>query len=108
MLISRKRFLSLAGCVALGGLVSPARAQDRYPAKPVRFIVPAAVGGPTDVIGRLTAERLSQGLGQTVIVENRPGASATLGPAAVARAQPDGYTLLFTSATPMVMVPNTM
>ncbi|MES2481328.1 MAG: tripartite tricarboxylate transporter substrate binding protein [Pseudomonadota bacterium] len=108
MAMRRSRFLAWLAASAATSLCLPARAQERYPSKPIRFIVPAAVGGPTDVIGRIVAERLGAGLGQTVIVENRPGASATLGPAAVAKAAPDGYTLLFTSATPMVMVPNTM
>lgn len=84
-------------------------AQDaHYPSKPLRFIVPANAGGPGDIVARLVAEKLGQSLGQTVLVENRPGASLTLGTAAVAQAQPDGYTLLFTTSTPIVMVPFTM
>lgn len=84
-------------------------AQDtRYPAKPIRFIVPASAGGPSDVIARLVAERLGQSLGQTVLVDNRPGASQMLGTAAVSKADPDGYTLLFTTSTPIVMVPATL
>lgn len=74
------------------------KAQPAFPAKPLHFIVPASTGGPTDAICRITAERLAQAIGQPVLVENRPGASATLGPVAVARSAPDGYTLLFTSA----------
>lgn len=99
---------AIAG-VALG-LAMAATAQDagRYPSRPIRFIVPAAPGGPSDVVARLVAEKLGAALGQTVLVENRPGASLTLGTAAVAQAAPDGYTLLFTTSTPIVMVPFTM
>jgi tripartite-type tricarboxylate transporter receptor subunit TctC len=72
-----------------------ASAQD-YPQKqPIKFVVPATPGGGTDVMARITAEFLQRRIGQSVIVENRPGASATIGAAYVAGAQPDGYTLLF-------------
>ncbi|MDB5861737.1 MAG: Tripartite-type tricarboxylate transporter, receptor component TctC [Ramlibacter sp.] len=106
----RRHFLQAAACAALACTVAASWAQDaqRYPAKPVRFIVPAAAGGPSDVIARLVAEKLGQALGQPVLVENKPGASLTLGTVAVARADPDGYTLLFTTSTPIVMVPHTM
>lgn len=89
----------LASLVVLGiGLlgIGPAEAQA-WPAKPIRLIVPFAPGGTTDVIGRAIAQGLAERLGQQVVVENRPGAGATLGSEQVARAQPDGYTLVMSN-----------
>ena len=65
-----------------------------YPQRPVRFIVPFAPGGGTDLVGRVFAQRVSEIWGQQVVVDNRPGASAILGAELVARSQPDGHTLL--------------
>jgi tripartite-type tricarboxylate transporter receptor subunit TctC len=98
-----------AGALAVMFAAFGAQAQDaaRYPSKPIRFIVPASAGGPSDVIARLIAEKLTHSLGQPVLVENRPGAGLVLGTNAVAKADPDGYTLLFTTSTPIVMVPFT-
>ena len=70
-----------------------------WPSRPIRLIVPFAPGGTTDVVGRLAAEKLVPRLGQTMLVENRPGAGATLGAQLVARAEPDGHTLLVSSST---------
>jgi tripartite-type tricarboxylate transporter receptor subunit TctC len=75
-------------------------AQD-YPVKPVTLIVPAAPGGGTDILGRILAEELGKRLKQTVIVENKAGASGMLGAQTVARAAPDGYTLLFAYSAPI-------
>jgi tripartite-type tricarboxylate transporter receptor subunit TctC len=85
----------LAACVA----VAPAVAQGAYPNKPITMIVSYPAGGDTDALARLYAEKLSASLKQTVVVENRPGASGTIGNAYVAKAAPDGYTLLFTPNT---------
>jgi tripartite-type tricarboxylate transporter receptor subunit TctC len=75
------------------------RAQDAYPSKPVRIIVPFAAGGPADVYARFLAERLQQSMGQTFIVDDRPGAGSIIGTDAVAKSAPDGYTLLLMSNT---------
>src|SRR5262245_2435151 len=74
-----------------------ARSQS-YPIKPIRMIVPFPPGGPIDVMGRLAGDRLSQGIGQPVVIENRPGAGAVVGSKAAASADADGYTLLFGSS----------
>ena len=76
-------------------LAAPVAAQAPYPNKPIRLIVPIAAGGPSDAAARALAKGLTAGLGQEVLVDNRPGANAGLGAAAVLNAAPDGYTLLF-------------
>ena len=77
-----------------------ATAHAQWPTKPVRFVVPFPAGGSTDVVGRLIAEHLRQGLGQSFVIDNRAGAGGTTGSDAVAKAAPDGYTMLIgTSST---------
>lgn len=76
-------------------LAAPALAQDAYPSRTVRIIVPRAPGGGSDILARLLAPGLTQRLGQTVIVENRPDATAVIGAEYVARSRPDGYTIYF-------------
>jgi tripartite-type tricarboxylate transporter receptor subunit TctC len=87
-----------AAVVAAAGLLAaPAAAQsvaNRYPDKPIRIVVPFPPGGSVDVLGRLIAQRMQENWGQSVIVETRPGASTMIGTASVAKAEPDGYTLI--------------
>jgi tripartite-type tricarboxylate transporter receptor subunit TctC len=80
-------------CIA-ASVSGDASAQERYPAKPVRVIVPFPAGGPTDIVGRVIAGKLSELLGQQFIVENRTGGGGNIGTEVVAKAPPDGYTLL--------------
>ena len=67
---------------------------EAYPARPVRMIIPSGAGGVTDILGRVVAQKLTDSMGQQVIVDNRPGASGVVGTQIVAKASPDGYTLL--------------
>lgn len=88
------RLLQAAACaLALCG-AAPAALASSWPDKPVTLVVPYSAGGPTDVVARLLAVPMGQSLGQTVVVENTVGAGGTLAPARVARAKPDGYTIL--------------
>jgi tripartite-type tricarboxylate transporter receptor subunit TctC len=98
----RRQFLFAA---ILTAIAANAWAQERYPARPIRLLVPFPAGGPVDVMGRLVAQRLSATLGQQVVVENRPGAGSTLAARAAATAEPDGYTLLVASAASLAIGP---
>src|SRR5712692_6843453 len=103
MLLTRRA--AIAGCG--GGLAMltglPAFAQAVYPSRTVKMIVPFPAGGTTDLLGRLVADQLKSGLGATVIVENKPGAGSTLAAEQVARAEPDGYTLLMATSTTLAI-----
>ena len=96
--------LSLPFAAAAG---SGVRAQGDYPNRPIRLIVPFGAGGSNDHPARIYGERLTAALGQQIVVENKPGASATLGGQMVATAAPDGYTLLCTPTASVVITPHT-
>jgi tripartite-type tricarboxylate transporter receptor subunit TctC len=96
MKLARRQFLRLAGLGAT--LPWACAAAGTYPDKPVRVIVPFAAGGPTDIVARLIAQKLSESWGQQVYVENVAGASGNIGTRTVARAAPDGYTVLVTTS----------
>ena len=83
-------------------LASNAHAQLSYPSKPIRIIAPFTAGGPVDISARILAQKLTESWGQQVIVENRAGASGTIGGDAVAKAPPDGYTVLLTSSAHVI------
>jgi tripartite-type tricarboxylate transporter receptor subunit TctC len=88
----------VAICVTLAATLPAALAQSTYPSQPVRFIVTTAPGGGLDTFSRLVAKELTARAGQQVIVDNRSGAGTTIGSAAVARAKPDGYTVLLNTS----------
>jgi tripartite-type tricarboxylate transporter receptor subunit TctC len=103
----RGRTLAIAllpALVLIGGSVSPAWAQP-FPRKPITLIVPFPPGAATDVFGRVAARRMSELLGQQIVVINRDGASGTIGTDLVAKASPDGYTLLWGSSGPLAISP---
>ena len=91
--------------VALSLLAAAAAGAQSYPTKPVRLIVPFPAGGGTDLTARTIAQRLTESLGQTIIVDNRAGAGGTIGADLVAKAAPDGYTLLMGTPGPMTINP---
>lgn len=102
----RRQFLRLAaGAVALPAAARLAIAQS-YPNKLIKLILPYTAGSPNDVIARLVAPALSSQLGQAVVIENRPGGGTTIGTRAVATAEPDGYTLLWTNSPSHFIAPS--
>jgi tripartite-type tricarboxylate transporter receptor subunit TctC len=108
MTISRRSLLASATFgITLGASASllPRSAFAAFPDRPIRLIVPFAAGGNADIVGRLVGERISNALGQPVIVDNRGGAGGSIGAEAVARATPDGYTLLVGSNGPLTVNP---
>jgi len=99
------RIAVAAAALGLGlGALTSAQGEP-YPARPIKIIVPTPAGGPVDVIGRLVANHLATANGQTVVVDNRPGAGNTIGSKEAAQAEPDGYTLLYSSASGLVLAP---
>ena len=92
--LSRRHLLQSGLAVAATASVPGAFAQPAFPNRPIKFVVPYPPGGATDLVGRLLASRLQESWGQTVVIENKPGASGMIGGEQVARAAPDGYTVL--------------
>ncbi|MGT2512322.1 Bug family tripartite tricarboxylate transporter substrate binding protein [Cupriavidus basilensis] len=113
--MTTSRCIKLAAGILGGALVltaffaasAQAETPESYPSKPVRMIVPLPAGGATDSMARTLAERLSAATGQPFVVENRPGASGSIGADAVARAKPDGYTLMVSIGSVVSLVPYT-
>lgn len=90
----------------LAATVAGAYAQQSYPVKPVRLIVPLAPGGPSDILARTMAQKLTEGLKQSVVVDNRTGAGGTIGTDIAAKSPPDGYTMLLIAAATLTINAN--
>lgn len=99
------RFCAAVMAINLAVAAYAGDAQAAYPEQPIKIVVPFTPGGATDAVARLLANKLSGSLGQSVIVENRPGASTVIGADVVARAQPDGYTLMLSGSTTYTVLP---
>jgi tripartite-type tricarboxylate transporter receptor subunit TctC len=97
--MSKRHRLLVAAVITIGMASTIVRAADNYPSRPVQLIIPFAAGGPTDIVGRIMAARMSELLGQTIVVEDRGGAGGNIGADAVAKSAPDGYTLLFATVS---------
>ncbi len=106
-MLHRRHLLAAPLAMATLALATPALAQApqqaSWPSRPIRLVIPFATGGTTDIIGRLMADEMGRSLGQTIVVDNRPGAGATLGTGLVAQAAPDGYTLLLSTISGMAV-----
>ncbi len=100
----KRRHLLLAA-IALAAGSATTHAQDAYPSRPVRLVVPFPAAGPLDLLARIVSQGLNEQWGQPVVVENKAGAAGGIGADAVAKAAPDGYTLLFTVEIPLTMRP---
>ena len=98
-----RSFISVLMLLAL----APGAGAQSYPAKPIRLIVPYAPGGDTDIVARLIAPKLSEALGQQVLVDNRPGAGSLIGTEAMLRAPADGYTLAMGTISSLAVLPVT-
>ena len=103
---SRRRALAAASMLVLGAAALSASAQTAWPDKPIRIVVGFAPGGFTDVLARLLGQKLTERLGQSVIVENKPGAAGTIGADQVAKAKADGYTLLLAHSNSNSVAPS--
>jgi tripartite-type tricarboxylate transporter receptor subunit TctC len=99
--------MRILALLALAACIGTSQAQDAYPSKPVRIVVGYSTGGGNDLVMRLLAPKMSEGLGQPVVVENKPGAQSIIAADLVAKSAPDGYTLLMGPSGPMTMNPAT-
>ncbi len=100
------RFALLFAMILAIVTAAAAQAQTTYPNRPIRVVVPFPPGGLNDVVARLVSQRLAENLGQTIVIENRGGATGTIGSAAVAKAAPDGYTILSSGSTTAAVAPH--
>ena len=101
----RRRMAAAAVLAALGLAGAPAGAQD-YPSRPIKLVVPFAAGGGSDIVARTVAQKLAESLGQPVVVENKPGAGGNIGTDQVAKAPPDGYTIVMGVFGPIAVNPS--
>ncbi len=100
-LLEKLKSLLIAGVLAM--LAIPAAAQQNYPSKPIRFIVPYAAGGGVSVVARMVGQKMTDAWGQPVIIDNRPSANGIVGTEAAARSSPDGYTFLVVTGTHVIV-----
>lgn len=100
-----RRFFTVSLLLSACLIGLPLQAQERFPSKPITLVVPQAAGGANDAIARVIGQKLSQQLGQSVIIDNRPGAGGNIGTAYVGKAKPDGYTLLVQADSAQVINP---
>ena len=103
----RNRACLRSVCAALSFAAPPAQAQD-FPNRPIHVVIAFPPGGPTDFVGRVIADKMKATLGQTVVIDNKPGANGTLGGEFVAKSDPDGYTLFLTTAGAVTVSPHIM
>jgi tripartite-type tricarboxylate transporter receptor subunit TctC len=100
------RFFAAVGAAAAFTCAFGNAAAQQYPSKAIRFVVPYVPGGGTDTVARLTGQKLSEALGQAVIIDNRPGAGGVIGGEIVAKSPPDGYTIMLASSSPITVAPH--
>jgi tripartite-type tricarboxylate transporter receptor subunit TctC len=104
--MNRATWRTLSVLAALNAACGPALAQSDWPARPIRLIVPFSAGSSSDIVARIVAQKVAERLKQQVFVENRVGASGDLGSEAVARADPDGYTIGLANASTHAVAPS--
>ena len=103
--LTRRHLIHCAGLLGAAGVLPAALGQNAWPSRPIRLVVPYPAGALTDSLGRFVGEGLRASLGQTVVVENRPGAGTLLGASVVAKSPADGYNLMIATTTPLALAP---
>ena len=98
-MINRRRVVAITATLALAPTLTRGALAEAWPARPVRIVVPFAPGGSTDTVARITADQLSRIWGKQAVIENKPGAASNIAAAAVAGANPDGYTILMATTS---------